>query len=325
MIWGIIMENKPLEMVEPLTENEIVAVAHASFGKAVRVISYTEVRGGLFNACYRLLLANPELDVILRVAPSAVDRMLEYEKTMMLREPMIYELMRNAGVPVPEVLAVDGSHTVVPRDYIFLRRVPGVNMEHPSVPHETRGYLREQLGSLLGLIHSVKNSVFGWPGLTGGSEKWGDVFGSILEEVIARCVEAEIISPDVQCKLIRQMSNLHSVFNLCSEPCLTHNDIWNPNILVRGNGEWRIVAIVDVDRAMFADREFESALWWNTTLEFFQGYGRKLDPSEEALIRRKFYALYVNLWQAFAFKVQISRPAWCEEFRKSALELIARM
>ncbi|MCL6630943.1 MAG: fructosamine kinase family protein, partial [Armatimonadetes bacterium] len=115
------------------------------------------------------------------------------------------------------------------------------------------------------------------------------------------------------------------LFDKVSEPRLTHNDIWEPNVLVRKNDKWHIVALLDADRAMFADREFESALWWNTESAFWDGYGTRIDPSPEAELRRKFYELYVNLWQAFAFRVQISHPDWCDSFRRKALKILEEL
>jgi len=46
------------------------------------------------------------------------------------------------------------------------------------------------------------------------------------------------------------------IFDACTEPCLNHGDLWEPNVLVREeNGNWEIAAIVDADDAFFLQIE----------------------------------------------------------------------
>lgn len=51
------------------------------------------------------------------------------------------------------------------------------------------------------------------------------------------------------------------LFDQVTRPVLVHNDLWEANVLVhQENGELNIAAIIDGDRSMFADREFEAIL-----------------------------------------------------------------
>lgn len=46
------------------------------------------------------------------------------------------------------------------------------------------------------------------------------------------------------------------IFTNKIKPALVHNDLWEPNILVRpGADGWHIAVLIDGDRAMFADPE----------------------------------------------------------------------
>lgn len=322
------MIDKHPEMIEAVTRYELAAMVRASFGKNARVVHCEMNKGGLFNASYRIKLKSPDTETILRVAPTAVDRMLRYERTMMLAEPRIYDLMRSAGVPVPRVLFVDGSRSIVLRDYIFLSYVDGVGLDDSSVSDQTRTRLLCTLGKFLAKMHGVTGDKYGWPTPDGGirgSESWTEVFGSMLEEVAGRCSDAGVIGSGEATSISRRFARNSSLFDACKTPSLTHNDIWDPNVIVRNRNGWRIAAIIDADRAMFADREFETALWGIKDPEFTKGYGKPLDSSDEAALRRRFYELYANLWQAFAFNVQIWRPDSCDRYRRAALSLLPKL
>lgn len=322
------MTETPCVMVEPLPEVMLYAIVHHTFGENARILSYELLSGGLFNTSYHVLISNPDLDIVLRVAPSARDRMLSYEETMMGTEPVIYAMMRDAGVPVPRVLAYDTARRVIPRDFICMEYVSAERMDSPVIPVQAKSSLLRDLGKYLSLIHGIQGSEFGWPTENGGIRghpNWSEVFAFMLNEVTVKCATHDVISKADVSRIEIAFGACRYLFDKVSEPRLTHNDIWEPNVLVRKNDKWHIVALLDADRAMFADREFESALWWNTESAFWDGYGTRLDPSPEAELRRKFYELYVNLWQAFAFRVQISHPDWCDSFRRKALKILEEL
>lgn len=98
------------------------------------------------------------------------------------------------------------------------------------------------------------------------------------------------------------------MFEMITESRLIHNDIWSPNVLVhKKDGDWHIAAIIDADRAMFADSDFEFALW-DADQSFYKGYGSQLDESADAVLRRNFYELYMAMFCTWAYRVQIWKP-----------------
>jgi aminoglycoside phosphotransferase (APT) family kinase protein len=322
-----VQRNHP-KLIEPLPEVAIQAIVNNTFGDNARILLCEELTGGLFNTSYHLVTSDPDLDMVLRIAPSDKSRLLSYEQTMMMAEPVIYAMLRDAGIPVPRVFAYDSSGKIVPRDFIFVEYIEAECMDSPKIPSEAKPLLLRQLGSYLAMIHGIQGYQFGWPTEDGdirGHQTWSEVFSFMLNEIIICCATHGIISKADVSKIETTFGTHRSLFEMVGEPRLTHNDIWAPNILACEEGGWHIAAIIDADRAMFADREFESALWWTPEPQFWDGYGKTLDPSPEARFRRKIYELYFNLWQAFAFKVQIWNPAWHESFRQRALNILKEL
>ena len=72
-----------------------------------------------------------------------------------------------------------------------------------------------------------------------------------------------------------------------------HGDLWVTNVMVRDDGE--VSGVIDFDRACWGDVEWDLAIaeyCGVTKPAFWAGYGRQLEPSTDAAIRRMFYLLY---------------------------------
>jgi aminoglycoside phosphotransferase (APT) family kinase protein len=157
---------------------------------------------------------------------------------------------------------------------------------------------------------------------------WSEVFGDLLAETCEEAVKAAVLDADDAAAVLWRFRESREVFDAGREPVLVHNDIWAPNILVgEEDGRWSVRAIIDADRAVFADREFEYILWDEDALQahFLAGYGTPLDESAEALYRRTFYRFYWYLFAAWAYRAQIWRPdahAWSLRVAMEALEQI---
>lgn len=92
------------------------------------------------------------------------------------------------------------------------------------------------------------------------------------------------------------------------EPRLVHTDLWPGNILICTDTPTpQFAAIIDADRALWGDPDFEfSSIRWTYEEEsFWKGYGRELSQSPEARIRRGIYTLLNRLWNTYVFRLNI--------------------
>lgn len=315
-------------LFEPIADSQIQAIIRASISSTAGVASCRLIDGGHFNTSYDIRTSNPDRHVVLRIAPRDDRPLLDYEHTMMLAEPKVYDVLARAGVPVPNVIAVDGSRSVVDRVYMLMDFVEAVPLTHPSVPADARAYLMREAGRYMAIMHGITGERFGRiapDGSVKGPGSWAEFFGEILNETVDKCIEAHALDDDLGA--VPDLYAKHrEVFDECRGPVLVHNDFWDPNILVREeDGVWRIEAIIDADRAVFADREYEYALWENADPDLLAGYAVPLDQSDNAQLRRKFYRLQLYLIYAWFYKAPTSYPEFQAYSGKIAEEIMGEM
>lgn len=307
------MDTKPW-LVTPVSEDELGSICRSAFGDDMKLVYSAQVDGVQFNTCYHVRITNPDVEVILRIAPPDGKPLFSYERSMMSAEPHIYDMIRAAGVPMPEILALDLSRTASTRPFMFVKFIKSVRLNDASIPQSAQPGLQRELGRYTAMIHGITGSKFGWPEADGGirgDESWASIFIGLMDEMRSRSVDAGVISTDESLRIGDILEANRDVFDIIREPRLVHNDIWAPNVMVHErDGEWRIAAILDADRAMFADREMEYAIWdWDdTNTDFNEGYGMPLDRSPEGEFRRLFYKLYLFMFCAWAYRVQIWKP-----------------
>lgn len=306
------MLNTQSPLTEPVIEADLLAIVRASFNHDTELVEHRQLTGGLFNTSYYLATQNPQREVIVRIAPSEVKHsaMFNYEKTMMQSEPVVYDIMHDNGLPVPDVIAMDATGTVISRQYILLDYLDTTPMNDPSVPDDVKSQLQQQLGAYLKQMHNITHEKFGRvqaDGTVDGDTSWRIVFEKLFAEAVQRCREHDLIEDEI---LIQAEKALIKHASLLDDPevrpALIHGDLWDANVLLTSDddNQWQIEAIIDVDRAMFADAEFDACLWYNTP-DFLIGYGTRQNQSEAAQIRHKLYHLYQDFFHLFVFAMQI--------------------
>ena len=303
------MTEKELKSIDRVGEEQLSSIVRNSLGWQVTIVDCHHIPAGHNNTLYDIRTLNPAHHVVLRIAANEDQplRRYEHERTIMLAEPFKYDLMRKAGVPTARVLAMDGSRSIIERDYIIVDYIDAVPMNHPSVPAEARPHIMREVGRYTALMHGITADKFGWitsDGSIKGSESWAEVFGELISEAYAKWLDAEMIgSAEVDAALDCYWKH-RSIFDECRVPAFVHNDIWDPNIMVnQKNGSWRIEAIIDTDGAMFADRELEFVIWEGADKDFLSGYGGSIDSSANAALRRKFYRMQLYMQYSWFYLV----------------------
>lgn len=101
-----------------LTESEIHALVKLHFGCEPEEIR--ELKGGMFNAIYRMRLSSSGRDVVLKAGVIPGTPLLSYEQDIMPVEVACYRLIQEqTSVPVPEVLAFDFSKRQIAGKYFL--------------------------------------------------------------------------------------------------------------------------------------------------------------------------------------------------------------
>ena len=133
----------------------------------------------------------------------------------------------------------------------------------------------------------------------------------------AECAQSVALLPqETILRCVRCFEALSGVFDDIKEPRLVHGDLWFGNLLV--DERRNLQAIIDNDRSFFGDPDFDLMLPWMPSEPFMEGYGRGLDMSSGAVLRRKLYRFLLMLEDAYILKVEYRDP---EGYQRSMDEI----
>ena len=113
------------------------------------------------------------------------------------------------------------------------------------------------------------------------------------------------------------------VLEAITGPYLAHGDLWYGNILV--DPQNRLTAIIDGDRAVFGDPEFELATGWMISDSFLEGYGKGLDPNPDAVLRRRLYKLLLSIEDCYILFCEYGNPEAGAELKQWILKEAAKL
>ena len=82
-----------------------------------KIVEYTPVGGGLFNTTYKVVTDKLSQALVLRVRQSTMGCFCPTGDTLADAEAHINQLLTEAGIPTPKLVACDTTKTVIDRDY----------------------------------------------------------------------------------------------------------------------------------------------------------------------------------------------------------------
>lgn len=291
-----------------LSDEQIQALVKANFGEDTQVGEIEELKGGMFNAAYRIARAGGEDDLILKVSVSPGTPLLSYEKDIMSTEVEVYRLLgEHTGVPAPKVLCHDFSKGMIDSSYFFMTPLHGETMDKvkKQIEPENLDAIKRQLGEYFAQIHTVRGAYFGYftddesRRYTTWKEAFTAMMGMILDD--GRSLGVKLPYARIEKALEAKAPLLEEV----TEPVLVNYDLWAGNIfLVKEGDAYQIEGIVDFERAFWGDpyADFAAAFFidgdlWEDEV-FWAGYtavaGDKV-ISERDRVRLLMYRLYIYL------------------------------
>ena len=306
-----------------LSEEELRLVALHYFGK--QLTGWELLRGGLFNTTYRLDMGSRS--VILRLGPVHREVLLPYEQHLMASEPFIQEMMLRHGIPTSRTVILDLGRTFLDRDLAAVEPIPGISMTSLELdPVQVQDICRKA-GEWTRSVHTISaydleecpQHPYGRTSLVlcgKGASSWREAMRCELHQW-AECAQSVALLPqETILRCVRCFEALSGVFDDIKEPRLVHGDLWFGNLLVDECGD--LQAIIDNDRSFFGDPDFDLMLPWMPSEPFMEGYGRDLDMSSGAVLRRKLYRFLLMLEDAYILKVEYRDP---EGYQRSMDEI----
>ncbi|MGW2826405.1 phosphotransferase family protein [Streptomyces sp. NPDC001443] len=242
----------PEAFQQPVTAEDIEAIALRAFGRGVRVTSAVELGGGMYNNTYRLAADGLAGPVILRIAP-APQRQFASEHELMRNEYATVPFLAPLADLVPRVLAADWSHEITGRDWMLQSHLDGA-----PAPDRLGDYPRDlwpgffaQLGQITARVHAVRGPHFG--SIAGpGHHTWGAAVIASLKAIADDLGRLGLDAADVS-KVADLADEHRNVLDEVTEPRLLTGDLWTVNTMLAPAPTPVISGILDLDRTLWGD------------------------------------------------------------------------
>jgi aminoglycoside phosphotransferase (APT) family kinase protein len=275
-----------------VTPNEVIAEAVAR-AVGARPAAKERITLGEVNEVYRVEASNGER-VIVRVS---------HGSRRHRGETWAIERCREAGVPTPEVLAVEDVELDGREGSICIQRqIEGTPLDHlmASLPEAEIHRLVEEAGRILARIHSVRTEGSGYIGPDGRGTARGSVAEEVLsleeEPILAAASKVGVETTSVE-RLIAELRDNIAVFQGI-EARLIHGDYGGKHLLVDGG---KIVGVIDFEDCASIDPAADFA-WWEFWYEpsvpvevLIRGYEREADLGEAFEERRRLLKIRLTL------------------------------
>ena len=285
--------------------------------------------GGLFNTTY-LVETEAYEKVVLRLGPVNRHLLMPFEHRLMEAEEYVYSLCAKQGVPVSEILAIDVTKKMIDRDFMIVRYIPSRPMNEMVLSPQDKARICYDIGTATAKMHSITAPRFGRivdVKEAGGFLSWS---GALLHELNEweRVGHPAALFTEAEYDLIRRLFEWAVPFlDQIKEPHLVHTDLWLGNILIQTVGELQFAAIIDADRAIWGDPDFEfsSIRWTYTEKSFWDGYGPAPSQEYENQIRMGIYNLLNKLWNTYVYLCEYNQPEQANREQADARQQITAL
>lgn len=287
------------------------------------------LEGGMFNTTYLIKGLPDSQKVVLRLGPVNRHLLLPFEENLMNGEAYFYELCQQIEVPISQVLACDTTQTFLDRDYMMVAYIESCALSSLTLEESIKDKLYCQTGHYASEIHKITGTHFGRLSRIKSGEKHDTWFGFLsceLSQWKEKMSAFSLFSHAEISDLVKAFHDHSKLFHEITVPHLIHADLWEGNILVKKeNDQYEVCAIIDGDRALFGDIDFEFASGWMINSSFLEGYGVSLSMDKNSILRRKLYAILFSLIDAYVCHVEYNKPEEALYHKTKALELLSKL
>jgi len=277
-------------------------------GTSAELVEVRPLHGGCINTTLCLVCSDGRRAVI-KISQHRVDHSHS-------REAYQLNLLRTAGLPVPQVYAWSLGTLDDPFSYALIEFMPGITLAEAKKRCTADEFeqIQQHLAELIAHMHTrtadgymrvMENGAanFSWPGF------YRDIYDVIWKEASRH----EHLPKRIRKQIDRVHDRLDRLISHADRPRLLHWDMWSTNILCapNGDGRWHISAVLDPN-CKFAHAEAEIAymeLFHTVTPAFMKCYQHHFRlPSEYHQMRKTIYQLYPMINHLNLFGQEYLKP-----------------
>lgn len=262
-------------------------------GNSAELAEVKPLVGGSINTTLRLRTAGGQRAVI-KISPHRVNRRYEEERLQL-------GLLRDAGVPVPQVYHCQLASLDFPHSYLLMEFIEGVDLGRArrECSSDCFNQLQEHLAELVNRMHACTSDAYHRciPGEVPKFDDWPAFFHEVYDSIWQE-VEKSGVLPVKSRKAVNKVHRrLDRLIEHDDQPRLSHGDLWSTNLLCAAgeSGRWRINAVLDPNcKYMHADAEIAYLeLFGTITPAFLKVYQSDRQLSRDyARLHRPVYQMY---------------------------------
>lgn len=282
--------------------------------------------GGMFNTTYLVEYGPHHSKAVLRLGPVNRHLLMGFEENLMNAEVYAYSVCQAVGVPCSKVLVCDTSKQLIDRDFMITEYIPSVVMANAGLTEESRSRIYRLLGVYLAKLHLVTGESFGFLSRICSGKKfstWSDALIFEVEDISGRLERLGGLTEGEAQAVRRLFYKSRELLDEIKTPHLLHTDLWEGNVLLDAD-TLEIAAIIDSDRAMYGDRDFEFSSPWMKNAALREGY-RSVIPETDAPNgekRRALYRMFFFLLEAYVGYGEYNQPELYQTRKKQLMEHI---
>ncbi|GAA0068639.1 hypothetical protein UT300003_01620 [Clostridium sardiniense] len=320
--------NKTSRIYGELSKEELSKIVENYFGIGTKFKAKL-ISGGLFNTTYHIEIFKDKQQVILRVGPINRNLLLPFENNLMKGEEYVYKLCIDNEIPCSKILLCDTEKKIINRDYMIVDYIDSKVLYDVKVSKDIEDRLYNEVGEYISKLHNITSKKFGRVydiSKGDGFDLWSEYLIDEISELNDRIREFDIFDYK-QLELFKScIYKYKEILDEVKIPHLVHGDLWAGNILVEEiNDNYNIAAIIDADRAIFGDVDFEFANPWITNESFIKGYGIGLSSDIKSKTRRKIYSLLYALMDSYVWTIEYDNKELGLENKDKAIQLVEEL
>lgn len=320
--------NKKSRIYGELSKKELSKIVDNYFGIETKFKAKL-IAGGLFNTTYHIEILKNKKEVILRVGPINRHLLLPFEKNLMKGEEYVYKLCINNEISCSKILLCDTEKKFINRDYMIVEYIDSRVLSEIKVSKDIEDRLYNEVGEYISKLHKITSKKFGRVydiSKGDGFDLWSEYLIDEISKLNDKIREFDIFDNE-QLELFKScIYKYKEILDEVKIPHLVHGDLWAGNILVKVKNEnYNIATIIDADRAIFGDGDFEFASPWITNESFIKGYGIGLSSDIKSKTRRKIYSLLYALMDSYVWYIEYDNQEFGLKNKDKAMQLLEEL
>lgn len=261
------------------------------------------LEGGMFNTTYHVTYGTGKKQAVLRLGPVNRHLLMGFEEHLMEAEAYVCGICRGLCIPCSEILAYDVSKRIIDRDLMIVKYIPSVVMLKAGLGQSEKEGLYKTMGGYLSKLHQTKGKCFGFVSRIRAGlcfDAWSEALYYEVNDILHRLEMREAFTKSEAAAVRQLYRNNQGLLDEIRVPYLLHTDLWEGNVLLDEKTH-EIAAIIDGDRAVFGDIDFEFSSPWTQNRMLLEGYGMKKEAfmEHDRQKRRQLYLLFYALIETY--------------------------